>query len=321
MREEWPPNSQKELDERLRSITATTDSFWRKLKGVIALSVAAWLLLLFGGSGLPNAQGEDTVFLMSPGFIIVAVLVLYLLAGLRVMNQYERGVILTLGKYTGTRQPGLRWILLGIQRLIRVDLRIRVVDVPDQDCMTKDNVSVNVNAVLYYLISSAERAVLEVENFANAVSQLAQTTMRDVVGEVTLDDLLSNRDQVSKRIQEIVDKASDPWGIKVQSVDLKHIELPKDMKRTMGKEAEAERERRAVIIKSKGELSASDNLARAAAKLAKSPGALHLRTLHSINDLSSDQSNTVVFAVPLEILRAIERVGGGTKTSSSSDRP
>ena len=175
----------------------------------------------------------------------------------------------------------------------------------------------NVNAVLYYLISSAERAVLEVENFANAVSQLAQTTMRDVVGEVTLDDLLSNRDQVSKKIQEIVDKASDPWGIKVQSVDLKHIELPKDMKRTMGKEAEAERERRAVIIKSRGELSASDNLARAAANLAKSPGALHLRTLHSINDLSSDQSNTVVFAVPLEILRAIERVGGGTKTSSS----
>ncbi|MCH8748812.1 SPFH domain-containing protein [Patescibacteria group bacterium] len=254
---------------------------------------------------------------MSPGFIIVAVLVLYLLAGLRIINQYERGVILTLGKYTGTRQPGLRWILLGVQRLIRVDLRIRVVDVPDQDCMTKDNVSVNVNAVLYYLISSAERAVLEVENFANAVSQLAQTTMRDVVGEVTLDDLLSNRDQVSKRIQEIVDKASDPWGIKVQSVDLKHIELPKDMKRTMGKEAEAERERRAVIIKSRGELSASDNLARAAANLAKSPGALHLRTLHSINDLSSDQSNTVVFAVPLEILRAIERVGGGTKTSSS----
>ena len=317
MREEWPPNSQKELDERLRSITATTDSFWRKLKGVIALVVVGWLLLLFGGSGLPNAQGEDTVFLMSPGFIIVAVLVLYLLAGLRIINQYERGVILTLGKYTGTRQPGLRWILLGVQRLIRVDLRIRVVDVPDQDCMTKDNVSVNVNAVLYYLISSAERAVLEVENFANAVSQLAQTTMRDVVGEVTLDDLLSNRDQVSKRIQEIVDKASDPWGIKVQSVDLKHIELPKDMKRTMGKEAEAERERRAVIIKSRGELSASDNLARAAANLAKSPGALHLRTLHSINDLSSDQSNTVVFAVPLEILRAIERVGGGTKTSSS----
>jgi len=237
---------------------------------------------------------------------IILAVIIYLLAGLRVINQYERGVILTLGKHTSTRGPGLRWLLLGIQKLIRVDLRVKVVDVPDQDCMTKDNVSVNVNAVLYYLISQAERAVLEVEDYQNAVSQLAQTTMRDVVGEVTLDELLSNRDQISQRIQTIVDQATDPWGIKVNSVDLKHIELPDDMKRTMGKEAEAERERRAVIIKAEGEKVASINLAEAARILSASPGSLHLRTLHSINDLSSDQSNTVVFAVPLEILRALE---------------
>jgi len=241
-------------------------------------------------------------------WMAVILLVLLLIFGLRVINQYDRGVVLTLGRYTGTRNPGLTWIFIGIQRMIKIDLRVKVVDVPDQDCMTKDNVSVNVNAVLYYMISSAEKAILEVESFSIAVSQLAQTTMRDVVGEVTLDELLSKRDQISARIQEIVDKASDPWGVKVQSVDLKHIELPADMKRTMGKEAEAERERRAVIIKAEGEKVAAENLARAAKVLSLSPGSLHLRTLHSLNDLSSDQSNTVVFAIPLEVLRAFEGI-------------
>jgi len=241
---------------------------------------------------------------------IFVIVIFFIIAGLRVVDQYDRGIILTLGRYTGTRAPGLTWIFLGIQRMIKIDLRVKVTDVPDQDCMTKDNVSVNVNAVLYYLISSAEKAILEVEDFSYAVSQLAQTTMRDVVGEVTLDELLAKRDQISSRIQELVDKASDPWGVKVQSVDLKHIELPTDMKRTMGKEAEAERERRAVIIKAEGEKVASENLAEAARTLSASPGSLHLRTLHSLNDLSSDQSNTVVFAVPLEVLRAFEKMSG-----------
>jgi len=181
--------------------------------------------------------------------------------------------------------------------------------------MTRDNVSVNVSAVIYYQLSAADKAVLEVESFAYAVSQLAQTTMRDVVGAVTLDELLGQRDEISRRIQEIVDQVTDAWGVKVNSVDLKHIELPADMKRTMGKEAEAERERRAVIIQSEGEKIAAENLAHAAGTLATSPGALHLRTLHSINDLSSDQSNTVIFAIPLEILRAIE---GFSKKDSST---
>ena len=276
---------------------------------IIGIIIAFLVLSGFGSvfSSMASISGVSGGTVM--WWIIGIIIAIFLLGGLRIVNQYERGVLLTLGRYTGTKAPGLRWILIGIQRMIKVDMRVKVVDVPNQDCMTKDNVSVNVNAVLYYLLNSAEKAVLEVEHFEYAVSQLAQTTMRDVVGEVTLDELLSSRDRVSNRIQEIVDKASDPWGIKVNSVDLKHIELPADMKRTMSKEAEAERERRAVIIKADGEKIAAQNLSEAAQMLTSTTGALHLRTLHSINDISSDQSNTVVFAVPLEILRAFEKMG------------
>ena len=241
---------------------------------------------------------------------IIGAIVLFFLTGLKVVNEYERGVRFTLGKYSGIMSPGLKLVIPILQTWQRVDMRIKAVDVPEQDAITKDNVSVNVNAVLYYKVSAAESAILKVEHFGYAVSQLAQTTMRDVVGEVTLDELLGQRDKLSNRIQQIVDKATDPWGIKVTSVDLKHIELPGEMKRVMGKEAEAERERRAVIIKSKGEVTASTNLAQAANTLGQTSGALHLRTLHSINDISSDKSNTVIFAMPLEILRAFERFGG-----------
>jgi len=193
-----------------------------------------------------------------------------------------------------------------IQSWERVDLRVKAVDVPDQDCITKDNVSVRVNAVLYFKVAEAEKAIIGVENYFYATSQLSQTTMRDIVGEVTLDELLRERDEISRKIQTIVDKASDPWGIKVESVDLKHVELPDNMKRTMAKEAESEREKRAVIIKAEGEVLAASNMSKAATMLAKAPGALHLRTLQSINDMSSDQSNTIVFAVPLEILKSFE---------------
>jgi regulator of protease activity HflC (stomatin/prohibitin superfamily) len=238
-------------------------------------------------------------------FILLFVLVI-LLVSLKQINQYERGVKFTMGRYTGLINPGWRIIIPVFQTLVKVDLRVKAVDVPDQDAITKDNVSLNVNAVLYYKIEFADKAILEVEHFNYAVSQLAQTTMRDVVGEVSLDELLAKRDQISSRIQQIVDKATDPWGVKVVSVDLKHIELPKDMQRTIAKQAEAERERRAVIIKAEGEVIAADNLSKAARMLSESDGALHLRTLQSINDLSSDQSNTVIFAVPLEVLRAVE---------------
>lgn len=237
---------------------------------------------------------------------IIVFIVLYIFAGLKVVNEYERGVRFFLGKYTGLMNPGLNVVLPVLMSWQKVDMRVKAVDVPDQDAITKDNVSLKVNAVLYYKISDAAAAILKVEHYNYAVSQLAQTTMRDVVGEVSLDQLLTQRDSVSAKIRLIVDKASDPWGIKVESVELKHVELPENLKRVIGKEAEAEREKRAVIIKAEGEVISSTNMAKAATMLASAPGALHLRTLQSINDLSSDQSNTIIFAVPLEILRAFE---------------
>jgi len=239
--------------------------------------------------------------------ILIYIVVLFIISGLKIVKEYERGVRFTLGKYTGIMRPGLRIVVPIVQSWQRVDIRVKAIDVPDQDAITKDNVSIKVNAVLYYKVSDSTRAILEVEHFSYAVSQLAQTTMRDVVGEVTLDELLSQRENVSKRIQEIVDKATDPWGIKVSSVELKHVELPEQLKRTIGKEAEAEREKRAVIIKASGEVIASTNLAKAAKTLASASGALHLRTLQTLNDLSSDKSNTVVFGLPLELLRAYEK--------------
>ena len=236
--------------------------------------------------------------------LIILLLIAYFIAGLRVIKQYERGVKFTLGKFSGVMMPGLKFIAPVFQTYQKVDIRVKAVDVPNQDCITKDNISLTVNAVLYYRIKDAKNAVLQVEDFMYAVSQLAQTTMRNAVGEVELDELLSKRENVSTKIKNIVDKASDPWGIDVVSVELKHIDLPENMKRTIAKQAEAEREKRAVITKAEGEVIASKNLSTAAKQLATAPGALHLRTLATLNDLSSDQSNTVVLAVPLEILKA-----------------
>jgi len=242
--------------------------------------------------------------------IIIGVIVLiYILSGLKVVNEYERGVRFSLGRFSGIMDPGWRVVIPLFQSWVRVDMRVKAVDVPDQDCMTRDNISVNVNAVIYYRVADSQKAIIEVENYMYATSQLAQTTMRNIVGEVELDELLSNRDKVSEKIKIIVDNATDPWGIKVETVDLKDVILPADMKRVIGKQAEAEREKRAVIIKAEGETIAAGNMQKAATTLAKAPGALHLRTLQTLNDLSSDQSNTVIFAVPLEILRAFEAVG------------
>lgn len=237
---------------------------------------------------------------------IIWAIIIYTILGLKVVKQYERGVKFTLGKFTKIMDPGLRIVWPVIQSWERVDIRVKAVDVPDQDCITKDNISVNVNAVIYYQVSDAKKAIIEVERYFWAISQLAQTTMRNIVGEVELDELLSERDKISERIRDIIDKASDPWGIKVQNVDLKDVLLPQDMKRTISKQAEAEREKRAVIIKAEGEVIAAANMAKAANLLSKGPGALHLRTLQTLNDLSSDQSNTVIFALPVEILRAFD---------------
>lgn len=240
---------------------------------------------------------------------IAGVIVFIVIISLRQINEYERGIKFQFGKFKLIMLPGWRLVWPIIQTMQKVDIRVKAVDVPDQDAITKDNVTINVNAVLYYKVTHTDKAILEVENFSYAVSQLAQTTMRDVVGEVSLDELLTNRDSISNRIKEIVDKATDPWGIGVVSVDLKHVELPQQMQRTIAKQAEAEREKRAVIIKAEGEKVAATNLSEAANMLSDAPGALHLRTLQSINDLSSDQSNTVILAVPLEVLRALEGIG------------
>lgn len=231
---------------------------------------------------------------------------LLLLISIRQVNQYERGVKFFLGKYYKTVEPGWRIVLPIVQGMTKVDIRVKAVDVPLQEAITRDNVSAKINAVIYYRVVDVAKATLEVENFWVAVSQLAQTTMRNVVGELELDELLSNREQTARRIREIVEKTAQSWGVEVSTVELKDVILPDDMQRVIAKQAEAERQRRAVIIESSGEVVAAENLAKAAAILNTAPGALHLRTLNSINDISSDQSNTVIFAVPLEILRAFE---------------
>lgn len=241
-------------------------------------------------------------------YILYIIVGLIVLASIKQINQYQRGVRFTLGRYSGIMNPGWRLVIPVFQTYQKVDMRIKAVDVPDQEAITKDNISVTVNAVIYYKVREADKVIIEVENFYYAVSQLAQTTMRNVVGEVNLDELLSNRDQIAEKIRAIVDKATDAWGIEVHSVELKDVTLPEEMKRVIGRQAEAEREKRAVIIKAEGEVIAAENLAKAATTLSSSTGALHLRTLNTINDLSSDQSNTVIFAVPLEVLRAFERL-------------
>lgn len=253
---------------------------------------------------------EDLISLLMPVVIFLFVLIL---SSIKEVKQYERGVKFTLGKFTGISEPGWRIVFPIFQKMAKVDIRVKAVDVPDQEAITADNISVTINAVIYYKVDDASKAILSVENFYYAVSQLAQTTMRNAVGEVYLDELLKNREKIAVGIKEVVDKASQPWGIDVASVELKDIVISPDLKRTMAKVAEAEREKRAVIINSEGEVAASENLAKAAATLSASPGALHLRTLSSINDISSDDSNTTVWMVPIEVLRAVEAIGDKLK--------
>jgi len=238
--------------------------------------------------------------------ILILILIFIVIISIRQVNQYEKGVRFLFGKFQNVMDPGWRFVWPIINSWRRVDIRVKAVDVPDQEAITLDNVSARVNAVIYYRVIDAKKAIIVVENFFFAVSQLAQTTMRNVVGETSLDDLLSKRNQVANRIQLIIDKATDPWGIKVDSVELKDIVLPKEMKRVIAKQAEAERERRAIIIKAAGEKAAAGNIAQAAERLSKSTGGMHLRTLQTLNEVSSDKNNTIVFVTPLEILRAIE---------------
>ena len=243
-------------------------------------------------------------------YILIVFIIVLLLVSIRQIDEYERGVKFTLGKFTKIMKPGWRLVFPVFQSYRKVDIRTKAVDVPEQEAITKDNVSVKINAVIYYKIFDASKSILAVENYYYAVSQLAQTTMRNVVGSVTLDELLSEREKLSNQICEIIDAATDPWGIKVENVELKDVAFLEEMKRVIAKAAEAEREKQAVITKAQGEVEASKNLAIAAETMASVPGALHLRTLSTINDVSSDQSNTIIFAMPIEVLRAFE----GNKT-------
>ena len=235
---------------------------------------------------------------------ILCVIAFILLISIRQIAEYERGVKFVFGKFKKVLNPGWHIIIPIFQSYQKIDVRVKVNDVPEQDAITKDNVSIKINAVLYFSIFDAKKAMLSVENCHYAVTQLAQTTMRNLVGSVTLDELLSDRERISNEICSIVDKATDEWGVKIQNVELKDVSLPAEMQRVIAKVAEAEREKAAVITKASGELEASKNLSLAAQQLSGSPGALHLRTLSTINDVSSDQSNTIIFAIPIEVLNA-----------------
>ena len=247
-------------------------------------------------------------------WVIIIIVAIILLSSIKQINEYERGLLFSFGKFSKIINPGWTIVLPIIQSFKRVDIRTKAVDVPEQDAITRDNVSVRINAVIYYKVFDASKAVLAVENFYYAVSQLAQTTMRNAVGSVTLDELLSSREKISDEICNIIDEATDPWGIKVENVELKDVSLPEEMKRVIAKVAEAEREKMAVITKAKGEVEASNNLAEAAKIMASTPGALHLRTLSTINDVSSDQSNTIIFAIPVEVLNAFKGMSENKKS-------
>ena len=242
----------------------------------------------------------------SPLLVLFLIIVI---SSVRQINEYERGILFKRGKYAKILNPGWHVIWPIFQSCKKIDIRTRAVDVPEQVAITSDNVSIKINAVIYYKVFDAGKALCEVEDFHYAVGQLAQTTMRNVVGTVTLDQLLTDRERISGNICQIIDKATDPWGVKVENVELKDISLSQEMQRVMAKVAEAEREKNAVITKAEGEVEAAKNLAEAANMMGNTPGALHLRTLATINDLSSDQSNTVVFALPVEVLRALEGLG------------
>ncbi len=247
-------------------------------------------------------MGGLLVLLIIIGFIIIV-------SGIRIINQYERGVVLTLGKYTSTRSPGLNIIIPIIQNMRKVDIRSTPVDVPKQEVITKDNVTIGVDAVVYFRVLDTAKAVLETTNYAYATSQFAQAALRDVVGNVELDQLLGKRDQISVQIKEIVDSETDKWGIDVENVKLQNIELPQDMKRAMAKQAEAERERRANVINADGEKMAAQTLAEAAAMLAGTPGALNLRTLNTLERISTEPSQKTMFLFPVEMIDALRGIG------------
>jgi len=238
---------------------------------------------------------------MSIGFTIIILVVLFLASAIRILREYERGVIFRLGRIIAAKGPGLIILIPFIDKMVRVSLRTVVMDIPPQDVITKDNVSVQLNAVLYFRVVDPTKAIVEVQNYLEATSQLSQTTLRSIAGEVELDELLMDREHINQRLQEIIDTHSDPWGIKVSLVEIKHIDLPDQMKRAMAKQAEAERERRAKIIAATGELQASEKLTQAAHKLDESSSAIQLRFLQTLVEVAAEKNSTTIFPVPIDL--------------------
>jgi regulator of protease activity HflC (stomatin/prohibitin superfamily) len=249
---------------------------------------------------------------MPGAFGIVVVLVVLVVSGLKVVREYERVVVFRLGRLVGARGPGIIYVIPGIEKALRVDLRTVTMDIPSQDVITKDNVSVKVNAVLYFRVLEPTRAVVDVENYLFATSQNAQTTLRSVCGEVELDDLLAEREKINTRLQEIIDQHTEPWGIKVVQVAIKQIDLPEEMRRAMARQAEADRERRAKIIAAEGEFQAAQRLSEAAAIMAKDPITLQLRYLQTLAEIATENNSTTIFPVPIDILRPFLAAGGRT---------
>jgi len=247
---------------------------------------------------------------ISPALVIAFVVLLYLISSIKIMAEYERAVIFRLGKLLPQpKGPGVALVFAPIDRMVKVSLRTVVLDVPPQDVITKDNVSVKVNAVLYYRVIDARRAIVEVENFPYATSQLAQTTLRSVLGQVELDDLLSDRERLNHQLQEILDQRTDSWGIKVSAVEVKHVDLPENMQRAMARQAEAEREKRAKIIHAAGELEASEKLSQAANVIATEPVAITLRYLQTLTEIAAEKNSTIIFPLPIELLNLLKPAG------------
>ena len=255
---------------------------------------------------------------LSP-LILVGILLALLFAGIRILQEYERGVMFRFGRFNGVKDAGIRWIIPGVDRLVRISLREIVMDVPVQEVITRDNVSVKVNAVLYFRVLHPERAVIQVENYLYGTSQLAQTTLRSVCGQAELDELLSERDSINRKLQEIIDQQTEPWGVKVRAVEVKQIDLPPDMQRAMAAQAEAEREKRSKVIHAEGEGQAAQRLAEAAGILATEPGALQLRYLQTLTDIATEQNSTIIFPLPIDILSPLIEMGRKGRDGSGSD--
>ena len=253
--------------------------------------------------------------------ILIGVFLAFVFAGIRILQEYERGVVFRLGRYAGVKEAGFRWIIPGVDRMVKISLREIVMDVPAQEVITRDNVSVKVNAVLYFRVLHPEKSVIQVENYLYGTSQLAQTTLRSVCGQAELDELLAERDAINRRLQEIIDQQTEPWGVKVRAVEVKQIDLPEEMKRAMAKQAEAEREKRSKLIHAEGEFQAAQRLQEASRILSQEPAALQLRYLQTLTEIAAEKNSTILFPLPMDLLRPlylaseraarVDRAGGG----------